>query len=86
MAEFDKLKRLADAAGRKVGLEVWTSMGEGAEADWRREVQFWKQAGVQRVTLNTTFNRNHHKRIAGRSYADHTAAIRRWHAAVADIA
>lgn len=88
IAEFDKLKRLADAAGRPhaAGLEVWTSMGDGSEADWRREVQFWRQAGVHRITLNTTFNRNHHKRIAGRSYADHTAAIRRWHAAVADIA
>ena len=30
-------------------------MGDGSEADWRREVQFWKQAGVHRVTLNTTF-------------------------------
>jgi probable F420-dependent oxidoreductase len=88
VAEFDKLKRMAEAAGRPeaAGLEVWTSMGAGDEADWRREVQFWKQAGVHRVTLNITFNRNHHKRIAGRSFAEHTAAIKRWHAAVVDVA
>ena len=88
-AEFDKLKRYTEAAGRRpeaVGLEVWTSMGEGNETDWRREIAAWKAAGVARVTLNTTFNRNHHRRIPGRTYAEHTAAIKRWHTAVADLA
>ena len=88
LADFATLRRYTAEAGRpadSVGIEVWTSMGAGNEDDWRREFQFWKEAGVSRVTLNTTFNRNHHKRIAGRSFAEHAAAIRRWHAAVADL-
>jgi probable F420-dependent oxidoreductase len=89
LADFATLRRYTEEAGRdpaSVEIEVWTSMGAGSEADWRREAQFWKQAGVTRITLNTTFNRNHHKRIPGRSFADHAAAIRRWHRAVADLA
>ena len=87
--DFATLRRYTEEAGRDpagVGIEVWTSMGAGGEAEWRKEFLFWKQAGVARVTLNTTFNRNHHRRIAGRSFADHAAAIRRWHRAVADLA
>ncbi|MBV9861197.1 MAG: LLM class F420-dependent oxidoreductase [Alphaproteobacteria bacterium] len=85
---FAQLRRLTEAAGRDpaaIGLEVWVSMGAGAEAEWRRETQFWKEAGVSHLTLTTTFNRRHHRRLAGRSLADHLAALRRYHAAVAEL-
>ena len=47
---FDRLRGMIKAAGRKpedVGLEVWTSPGKGTPDDWRKEVAFWKKAGVQ---------------------------------------
>ena len=40
-------------------------MGSGSEADWAKEARFWKQAGATHLCLTTTFNRRHHKRIAG---------------------
>ena len=88
LAEFSKLRRLTEQAGRdpeKVGIEVWTSSGAGTEAGWRQEAKFWKQAGATHLTLTNTFARRHHRRIAGRSLADHLAAMRRFHDAVADV-
>ena len=85
---FAKLRRLTEEAGRnpaEVGIEVWVSMGTGGEADWRREAQFWKEAGATHLALTTTFNRRRHQRIAGHTLADHLAALRRYHAAVADV-
>ncbi len=84
---FAKLRRMTEGAGRdpaKVGIEVWVSMGSGGEADWRREAAFWKKAGATHLALTTTFNRRHHRRIAGHGMADHLAALRRYHTAVAD--
>ncbi len=66
-AASDKLRRLTREAGRNLsamGLEVWASPGAGTEDDWRREIAFWKQAGVTHVTAHTTYASNHHKRIA----------------------
>jgi probable F420-dependent oxidoreductase len=88
LAAFDKLRRLTREAGRDpsaMGLEVWVSPGAGTEADWRREITFWKQAGVTHVTVHTTYVSGHHTRIAGRSAADHLAAITRYRTAVADL-
>jgi probable F420-dependent oxidoreductase len=85
---FATLRRLTEEAGRDpaaVGIEVWTSCGNTAEADWRKEVSFWKQAGVSHICLTTTFNRRHHHRIAGKTIADHLAAMRRYREAVADL-
>jgi probable F420-dependent oxidoreductase len=85
---FDKLRKLTQEAGRDpaaVGLEVWVSPGAGTEADWRREIAFWKAAGVTHVTAHTTYNSPHHKRIQGHTAADHLAAITRYRAAVADL-
>ena len=87
-AEFDKLRRYVREAGRdpaSVGLEVWVSTGEGGPDDWRRQFQAWKDAGVTHVTVNSTYNRGPHKRIAGRSVADHMAAMQQYRAAVADL-
>ena len=88
LAAFEKLRRLTREAGRDpsaIGLEVWASPGAGTEADWRREITFWKQAGVTHVTAHTTYVSGHHTRIAGRTAADHLAAITRYRAAVADL-
>ncbi len=88
VAEFDKLRRFVEAAGRDphvVGLEVWVSTGSGGEADWREEFRFWKAAGVTHVTLNSSYHRLHHRRIAGHGMADHLEALRRYRAAVADL-
>jgi hypothetical protein len=85
---FASLRRMTEEAGRdpaSVGIEVWTSCGAGSEADWRKEVAFWKAAGVTHICLTTTFNRRHHTRIAGRGLSDHLSALRRYREAVADI-
>ena len=85
---FDKLRGLIRAAGRdpaSVGLEVWVSPGIGKEDDWRREIGFWKKAGVTHATVHTTYVSGHHKRIAGKRYAEHLDAITRYRAAVADL-
>jgi probable F420-dependent oxidoreductase len=87
LAVFARLRALTRQAGRdpaQVGLEIWVSMGSGSEADWAKEARFWKQAGASHLTLTTTFNRRHHRRIPGRTLADHLAALRRYHAAVAE--
>ncbi len=88
LAAFDKLRRLTREAGRDpaaMGLEIWVSPGAGSEADWRREIIFCKAAGVTHVTAHTTYVSGHHKRIAGRSDAEHLAAITRYRSAVADL-
>ena len=85
---FAQLRRLTEQAGRDpnaVGIEVWTSCGNGAEADWRREIEFWKNAGASHICLTTTFNNRYHHRIAGKSMADHLSAIKRYRAAVGDL-
>lgn len=86
-AEFAKLGAYVEAAGRskdEVGLAVWVS-AVGDESSWRSELQFWRDAGVTHVTLNNTFARYHHRRIPGRSMADHLAAIERYRNAVAQL-
>src|SRR5207302_9251995 len=84
---FARLRSLTEAAGRdpaKVGIEVWVAMGSGTDADWADEARFWKRAGASHLCLTTTFDRRHHRRIAGHTMADHLAALRRYHAVVAD--
>jgi probable F420-dependent oxidoreductase len=86
-ADFAKLHAYAAAAGRKkdsVGLSVWVS-AVGDEASWRSEIAAWKAAGVSHMTLNNTFGRYHHRRIPGRSMAEHMAAIKQYRQAVADL-
>src|SRR6202162_4731801 len=81
LAAFEKLRALTRAAGRnpsEIGLEVWVSPGAGSEEDWRREIAFWKRAGVNHVTAHTTYVSGRHKRIDGHTAADHLAAITRY--------
>jgi alkanesulfonate monooxygenase SsuD/methylene tetrahydromethanopterin reductase-like flavin-dependent oxidoreductase (luciferase family) len=85
---FAKLRGYVEQAGRdpsRIGLEVWVSTGAGGPADWRKEFQYWKSVGVTHVTVNSTYSRGPHQRIAGRTLADHLAAMKQYHAAVADL-
>jgi alkanesulfonate monooxygenase SsuD/methylene tetrahydromethanopterin reductase-like flavin-dependent oxidoreductase (luciferase family) len=87
-AEFAKLRRYVKEAGRDpsaVGLEVWVSTGEGGPDDWRKQLKAWKDAGVTHATVNSTYNRGPHKRIAGKTVADHMAAVKQYREAVADL-
>jgi alkanesulfonate monooxygenase SsuD/methylene tetrahydromethanopterin reductase-like flavin-dependent oxidoreductase (luciferase family) len=86
IAAFDKLRAYVQEAGRNpddIGLEVWVSVGQGNEDDWRREFQFWKDAGVTHITVNNAFGRYQHTRMAGRTLADHLSGMARYYAAVA---
>jgi probable F420-dependent oxidoreductase len=88
LAAFDKLRGLLRENGRdpsRFGLEVWLSPGIGDTGDWRREIQFWKDAGVTHATVHTTYASNHHKRIAGKTAAEHLDAITRYRMAVEDL-
>ena len=87
-AQFEKLRGYVEAEGRDpaaVGLEVWVSTAEGGPDDWRREALAWKALGVTHITLNSTYARDSHKRIPGRTLADHMTAMTSWHAAVKDV-
>ena len=85
---FDKLRGLVAAAGRSmddVGIEVWMSLGSDDPDLWRKDFAFWKAAGVTHVTAHTTYAAGHHKRIAGKTAAEHLAAIKKFQKAVADL-
>jgi len=87
-AAFAKLRALAEAAGRDpatIGIDTRVTAGIGAEAEWREAVRFWKSLGASHLTLATYSGRGHLRRIAGRSLADHLAAIKRYWNAVADL-
>lgn len=88
-AAFDTLRRYTEQAGRDpraVGIEIWTSTAQGPdEKAWREEVRFWKQAGVTHVTLASTHGRSVHRRIPGRTMADHLDALRRFKDGVGDL-
>lgn len=87
LAEFARLRAMTRDAGRDpaaIGIEVWTTVGEGTQTDWNKEAHFWKQAGASHLTLTTTFARRHHRRIAGKSLADHLKAMERFRDAVKD--
>jgi probable F420-dependent oxidoreductase len=86
--EFAKLRAYAEQEGRdptSLGIEVWVSTGAGDEASWREEFKFWKNAGVTHITLNSAFQRNHHRRIPSRSLQGHLTALDRYRNAVADL-
>jgi len=85
---FDTLRTFVSAEGRNaddVGIEVWTSIGQGTEDDWRKEFEFWKAAGVTHITLNNSFARYGHERMPGRTLAHHLDAVARYWRAVSDL-
>ena len=77
-----RLKRfhpaMFDRALAEVVQLMWTDTYprfiRGKNKDWRKEIAFWKAAGVTHVTAHTTYVSDHHTRIAGSSAADHLAA------------
>jgi hypothetical protein len=88
VAEFDRLHWLTEAEGRdpqSLGLEVWVSTATGGPSEWRRELRFWKQAGVTHVTVASTHGVAPHVRIPGRTMMDHIDAIEQYRGAVADL-
>ncbi|MFP6709313.1 MAG: LLM class F420-dependent oxidoreductase [Alphaproteobacteria bacterium] len=89
VAEFEKLRDYTLAEGRDpgaMGLEIWASVGAGGAEDWRREFEFWRDAGVSHITVNNSYDRGeHHTRIPGRGLADHLRGIGQYRAAVADL-
>jgi probable F420-dependent oxidoreductase len=88
LAAFDKLRGLLRENGRdpnNFGIEVWLSPGTGGPDDWRKEIQFWKNAGVTHAAVHTTYASPNHKRIAGKTPAEHLAAITAYKKAVEDL-
>jgi probable F420-dependent oxidoreductase len=88
LAAFDKLRGLLRDNGRDpstFGIEVWVSPGTGGPEDWRKEVQFWKDAGVTHATVHTTYASPNHKRIVGKTPAEHLDAITSYKKAVEDL-
>lgn len=86
--EIEKLRAYAHEVGRtpeSIGIDAWMSMGGRTPKDWHQEVKAWRQLGVTHITLNTAFERRHHKRINGRSTESHIAALRQFHSSVADL-
>jgi len=86
IASFDKLRGYAREEGRdpaELGLEVWMSP-VGDPDEWRRDIAFWKAAGVTHITCNNTYRRRNHQRIEGTSLGDHIAGIERFIDAVRD--
>jgi probable F420-dependent oxidoreductase len=87
-AAFDRLRAYAEAEGRDpatIGIDTRVSAGRGAEAEWRDEVRAWKALGVTHLTLANYYESGHLHRIAGRTMADHLAAMKRYWNAVADL-
>ena len=86
--EFAKLRQYTKEAGRDpagIGIEVWVSTGSGTPDDWRKEFLMWKELGVTHITMNGTYKRMHHRRVAGRTMAAHLAAMQQYRDAVADL-
>ncbi len=87
--EFAKLRRFVEEAGRDpsdVGIEVWVSTAEGGPDDWKRAAEGWAESGVTHVTLNTVFDRMHHKRIPEKTLDAHLRAMEAYWQAVSEFA
>jgi len=85
---IDRLRQLVREAGRpeaSVGIDAWVSMGSGGPNEWREEIARWRRLGISHVTLNTGFERLHHRAIPGASLGDLLSAIRRYHEATVDL-
>jgi probable F420-dependent oxidoreductase len=86
-AAFDRLRKMAEAAGRDpatIGIDTRVSAA-GEEHEWRETVRFWKSCGVTHLTLANYYQSGHLRRIEGRTLSDHIAAMRRYRNAVADL-
>ena len=64
---------------------VWVSTAEGGPDDWKRAAEGWANSGVTHITLNNTFGRMHHKRIAENTLDAHLAAMEAYWQVVKDF-
>ena len=88
LSAFDRLRQYtleADRDPRKMGLEIWTSMGDGIDEKLRSDFEFWKKAGVSHITLNNWYGRGPHKRISERGKEAHLTAMTRYRKIVTDL-
>jgi probable F420-dependent oxidoreductase len=86
--EIAKLRAYSREVGRRegdIGIDAWMSMGGRGPRQWRQEVEAWRHLGITHITLNTAFERRHHKRIDGRSTNAHIAAACHFYESVADL-
>ncbi len=58
-------------------------MGSGSEKDWAEEARFWKRP-ARRICADDHLQPAASSPYPGHTMADHLAALRRYHAAVAD--
>ena len=87
LTQIETLREYVREEGRKlddVGIEVWVS-ASGSPDEWRRELEFWHEAGVTHVCLNNTFSRYQHKRIKEHTVGAHLEAISKYMNIVADL-
>ena len=85
---FETLRGYIRDAGRDagdVGLEIWTSVGDGGDEKLRRDFQFWKDAGVTHITLNNGYGRPPHTRMKARDAEAHLKAMRYYRELVDDL-
>jgi probable F420-dependent oxidoreductase len=71
---IDRIHDYAKAAGREpqaIGIEGRIGYGQGAEEDWRRDLQAWKNLGATHVSFNTM-------KAGLKSPSAHIEAIRRF--------
>ena len=59
---------------------------QGGPDDWKRAAEAWTESGVTHVTLNTAFDRNHHRRIPEKTLDAHLRAMEAYARAVGDCA
>ena len=85
---FETMRTYIRDAGRQpddLGLEVWTSVGDGDDDKLRADFQFWKDAGVSHICLNNWYNRPPHKRMAESGAAAHLDAMRHYYEIIKDL-
>ena len=85
---FETLRGYIRDEGRDpadVGLEIWTSLGDGDDDKLRADFQFWKDAGVSHITLNNWYPRPPHTRMTARGPDAHMNALRHYRELVDDL-
>lgn len=85
IGQLREFVRAAERPEDAIGIDAWVSMGEMTPDEWREEISRWRDLGISHVTLNTAFDRLHHRAIAGKSLSDHLRAIRQYHEAVSEL-
>ena len=68
-----------------VGLEVWTSLGDGDDDEVREHFRFWKDAGVTHVNLNNFHDRGPHRRMGASGADAQIAALEHYRNLIDDL-